>query len=201
MLFADNITHKNYYENILEESIKLDTPFEIPFNWRWVRVETLFDVVSASRVHQSDWKNSGIPFYRAREIGKLAEFGFVNNELFISEELYNKFPKSTLPQPNDLMITAVGTLGKTYIVKDTDKFYYKDASVISLKNRYNINIRFIDNIFKSPYIIDYIKGNISGTTVGTITIEKAKKYLIPIPPSKEQERINNIINHLNDLIG
>ena len=99
------------------------------------------------------------------------------------------------------MITAVGTLGKTYIVKETDKFYYKDASVISLKNRFNINIRFIDNIFKSPYIIDYIKGNISGTTVGTITIEKAKKYLIPIPPSKEQERINTIINHLNDLIG
>ena len=28
------------------------------------------------------------------------------------------------------MISAVGTIGKCYIVKESDKFYYKDASVL-----------------------------------------------------------------------
>ncbi len=36
------------------------------------------------------------------------------------------------------MISAVGTLGKSYVVKPGDKFYYKDASVLCLKNINNL---------------------------------------------------------------
>ena len=106
-----------------------EVPFEIPESWEWVRLKNIVNVVSARRVHQSDWKSTGVPFYRAREIGKLSEQGFVDNELFISEELYSEFSKSGVPKKNDLMITAVGTLGKVYIVKEEDRFYYKDASI------------------------------------------------------------------------
>ena len=191
---------KNYYEKIGENISKIDIPFEIPNSWMWVRIKVLYDVVSASRVHQSDWKTNGIPFYRAREIGRLSERGFVNNELFISEELYNKLSKNGVPKANDLMITAVGTLGKTYIVKDNDKFYYKDASVISLRNIFKQNIVFIDYVFKSPYMEDQIKRNIAGTTVGTITIEKAKEYIFPFPPQEEQVLIVNKIRSLYNQI-
>ena len=45
-----------------------EVPFEIPESWEWVRLGSVLNVVSARRVHQSDWKNQGIPFYRAREI-------------------------------------------------------------------------------------------------------------------------------------
>ena len=47
------------------------------------------------------------------------------------------------------MITAVGTLGKCYIVKEEDKFYYKDASVICLENRFELNADYLVN-----YIIE-----------------------------------------------
>ena len=192
---------KNYYENSQNTVSKADMLFDIPYNWTWMKLGNIFDVVSACRVHQSDWKSTGIPFYRAREIGKLSDYGYVNNELFISEELYEKFRKNGIPQNNDLMITAVGTLGKTYIVKEYDKFYYKDASVISLRNIFNVNITFIDYLFKSPYMEEQIKLNIAGTTVGTITIEKAKNYIIPYPPIEEQKRIISKINQFNNIIN
>jgi type I restriction enzyme S subunit len=54
----------------------------------------------------------------------------VDDELFISEELFAEYAQSGVPKSGDLMVTDVGTLGKTYIVRDTDKFYYKDVSVI-----------------------------------------------------------------------
>lgn len=63
-----------------------EIPFEIPKNWKWVRWGTVVNVVSARRVHQSDWRKEGIPFYRAREIAKLADTGTVDNDLFISED-------------------------------------------------------------------------------------------------------------------
>ncbi len=192
---------KNYYEKVNQTIRIIDVPFVIPGTWSWIRTKTLFDVVSASRVHQSDWKSKGIPFYRAREIAKLSEYGFVNNELFISNELFLKLSKNGIPEENDLMITAVGTLGKTYIVKKNDRFYYKDASVISLKNKFNQNINYMDLLFKTPYMLDLIKEKATGTTVGTITIEKAANYLIPFPPSFEQSRIVNIFKQIAVLIN
>ena len=32
------------------------------------------------------------------------------------------------------MVSAVGTLGAVYVVKEDDRFYYKDASVLCFKN-------------------------------------------------------------------
>ena len=169
---------------------------KLPINWSICALGDLFEVVSASRVHQSDWKSSGVPFYRAREIAKLSELGFIKNDLFISEELYKKFAINGVPEENDIMVTAVGTLGKCYVVKKTDKFYYKDASVLSLKNIFDINPNYIVSLFNSRYLIEQIKGGSFKTTVDTITIEKAKQYLIALPPINEQNRIVKSINSL-----
>ena len=35
------------------------------------------------------------------------------------------------------MVSAVGTLGKTYVVEEGDIFYYKDASVLCFENYEN----------------------------------------------------------------
>lgn len=173
----------------MERCIDDELPFEIPENWCWCRLKSIVNVVSARRVHQSDWRSEGVPFYRAREIGKLADMGSVENELFITEALYTEFSSSGVPHPGDLMVTAVGTLGKTYIVKDSDRFYYKDASVICFENFGKITPAYLKLLMYSPYMEDQIKQNSAGTTVGTITIVKANEYLIPLPPLMEQQRI------------
>ena len=181
----------SHYEKLdgMERCIDNELPFEIPENWCWCRLKSIVNVVSARRVHQSDWRSEGVPFYRAREIGKLADTGSVENELFITEALYTEFSSSGVPHPGDLMVTAVGTLGKTYIVKDSDRFYYKDASVICFENFGKINPAYLKLLMYSPYMEEQIKQNSAGTTVGTITIVKANEYLIPLPPLMEQQRI------------
>ena len=181
----------SHYEKLdgVERCIDDELPFEIPENWCWCRLKSIVNVVSARRVHQSDWRSEGVPFYRAREIGKLADTGSVENELFITEALYTEFSSSGVPHPGDLMVTAVGTLGKTYIVKDSDRFYYKDASVICFENFGKITPAYLKLLMYSPYMEDQIKQNSAGTTVSTITIVKANEYLIPLPPLMEQQRI------------
>ena len=144
----------SHYEKLdgMERCIDDELPFEIPENWCWCRLKSIVNVVSARRVHQSDWRSEGVPFYRAREIGKLADTGSVENELFITEALYTEFSSSGVPHPGDLMVTAVGTLGKTYIVKDSDRFYYKDASVICFENFGKITPAYLKLLMYSPYM-------------------------------------------------
>ena len=176
-------------EKPLPEITEDEIPFEIPEGWKWIRWGSIINIVSARRVHQSDWRSEGIPFYRAREIAKLAEYGFVENELFISQELFDEFSESGVPQPGDLMVTAVGTLGKTYIVKPGDHFYYKDASVICFENYGHINSMYLKYLMQSEMMMNQIRGNSSGTTVATLTMVRMVEYLMPLPPLAEQKRI------------
>ncbi len=177
-----------------------EIPFEIPDTWQWCRVKQILDIGSARRVHQKDWRTSGIPFYRAREIGKLAEYDHVDNELFIDYDLYKEFSSSGVPKPGDLMITAVGTLGKVYIVKNEDLFYYKDGSVLCLNNRYKINPFYLKHVIDSPMFKNQYVGESEGTTVATLTMVRFNEYLLPIPPLREQERIVKAIDNLASIM-
>ena len=152
-------------------------------------METILNIGSARRVHAKDWRQAGIPFYRAREIGKLADDGFVENELYIDLSLYEDFSSSGVPLPNDLMITAVGTLGKVYIVKESDKFYYKDGSVLCLANKYGLCAEYLKMVIESPFFKGQYRQESQGTTVATLTMVRLQKYFIPIPPLQEQYRI------------
>ena len=187
-------------EKPLPEILEDEKPFDIPESWKWVRWGEIVNVVSARRVHQSDWKKDGIPFYRAREIAKLATDGFVDNDLFISQKLYDVFSKSGVPSEGDLMVTAVGTLGKTYIVRKSDCFYYKDASVICLENYAHISSEYLKLMMESELMRTQIKSNSSGTTVATLTMVRMVEYLIPLPPLAEQKRIVAKIEELLPLI-
>lgn len=174
-----------------------EIPFAIPENWVWVRFGEIFEITSSKRVHQQDWKTSGIPFYRAREIAKLADCGEVQNELFISDDLYSKLTAASFPpKANDFMVSGVGTLGKTYIVKEGDVFYYKDASVLHVRNQYKITPQFFKYYMESDSLINQVWANSSGTTVATLTIERFNNYLIPLPPLTEQQQIVTKLNRL-----
>ena len=200
IIFRRDNSHYEKLDNV-ERCIDDELPFNIPESWCWCRLKSIVNVVSARRVHQSDWRSEGVPFYRSREIGKLADTGFVDNELHITEALYNKLSSSGVPHGGDLMVTAVGTLGKTYIVKDDDRFYYKDASVICFENFSKVDPAYLKILMCSPYMEDQIKQNSAGTTVSTITIVKANEYLIPLPPLKEQKRIADQIDYLQQHIN
>lgn len=166
-----------------------EIPFDIPVGWEWSRLGMLVSIVSARRVHKQDWRSSGVPFYRAREIVKLANREPLANELFIDEELYQQFSESGVPQAGDLMVTGVGTIGTTYIVQATDRFYYKDASVLCFENRYGMLPEYLALVMKSSMMIEQVRGASAGTTVATITMKNAVDFYVPVPPLAEQRRI------------
>ena len=163
---------------------------KLPEGWCMTNIGSLFDAVSAKRVLKSEWKDKGVPFYRAREIVQLNKEGFADKDLFISEEHFSEIKdKYGIPAYGDIMISAVGSIGYTYIVKENDVFYYKDASVLCLKNTRHWNSKFFSIWLASPFLQEQMYKNSKGTTVDTITLEKLKGYVIPFPPLNEQHRI------------
>lgn len=167
--------------------------------WRDVTLGEIFEISSSKRVLEEQWQTGGVPFYRAREIVKLAKTGVVENELFISEELFDEYQKKYgVPAPGDLMVSAVGTLGACYVVQPQDRFYYKDASVLRFSPKETVHSKFIQYAFGTNQILDQIHRG-SGSTVGTFTIERANKTRMTLPPLAEQRRIAEILDKADEL--
>ncbi len=167
---------------------------ELPAGWKWVKLGDVCEITSSKRVYESQWQSEGIPFYRARELVEIKKNGYVDNDLFISNDMYEEYAKRYgVPNKGDILVTGVGTLGITYVVKNKDTFYFKDGNIIWLKLSEAVEPSYLEHIFASPSLREQIEKT-TGTTVKTLTIVRAKSLSIPLPPLGEQKRIAGILN-------
>ena len=174
-----------------------EQPYRVPENWCWTFIRSGFNVTSSKRIHKSDWLSEGIPFYRTRELVKLSEYGTVDNELYISQELYEDCKANYgVPRIGDLLISGVGTIGVPYIVSKSDPFYFKDGNVIWFQSKELILPQYIFYLYKSAFMFNQIHEMSAGTTVDTYTIANAMATMLPLPPYAEQQRIVDRIESL-----
>jgi type I restriction enzyme S subunit len=94
--------------------------------------------------------------------------------------------KYGIPSAGDMMITAVGTLGVSYIVKDTDRFYFQDGNILWFKSKGLCEPRFIKDEYATDYVMNQIRGNANASVVGTYTIMNANRTRVVVPPMKLQ---------------
>jgi type I restriction enzyme S subunit len=100
-----------------------------------------------------------------------------------------------MPRKGDILITARGTIGVGYVVRESDKFYYKDGNIISLRKRTPTNPHFILYAFRSKLLTDQL-ADLKGATVQHLPIQRAKELVIMIPDLVTQ---NSIVDHIRSI--
>ena len=164
--------------------------------WEARRLGEVFDIGSSKRILETEWTGAGVPFYGGKEIVKLAKSGTVISNAYISEEKYQDYAsKYDMPQQGDILITARGTIGVGYVVKEGDKFYYKDGNIISMRGKTPTNPHFILYAFRSNAIADQL-GELNGTTVRHLPIEKAKELVLRMPGLVAQ---NTVVEQIREI--
>ena len=185
----------------LLQSVFLDMfgdPVTNPKGWPETSFGEMFDISSSKRVLESQWRDSGIPFYRAREIAKLARTGRVEAEIFISDEMFEEFARRhSAPQSGDLMVSAVGTLGACYQVQDGDRFYFKDASVLRFVPIGNTVPEFVRFAFTTDHVLRQVHSG-SSSTVGTYTINRARDTRLFSPPLVLQRQFATFMKRIGE---
>ena len=122
--------------------------------------------------------------------------------LYISEEMYERYSKQYgAIKENDVLITGVGTLGKVYVVKKDDRFYFKDGNIIWLQWNGQYSSQFLKQLYRTPALIDQVFGNSGGSTVPTYTITNAKATIVPCPDYSEQCEIAEVLSSVDTLIA
>lgn len=158
----------------------------VPKGWGSETFNDIFDIASSKRVFAKDYVDSGVPFYRGKEITELSQGKAVNTEIFISEEKYQELKdKSGAPKAGDILITSVGTIGNTYLVREGDKFYFKDGNLTWIRGYKKERIPFfIKEWFKTSQAKDAIERVKIGTTQQAITIKALNKIVVLLPSTK-----------------
>ena len=165
-------------------------------------LEQLCIVGSSKRVHLSDYVQQGVPFYRSKEVIEISSGKNISEQLFISSEKYSEIKsKFPVPQENDILITAVGTIGEILVVKDSN-FYFKDGNLIWLRN-INFDIIDIDYLyyfFKSDLFQKTIKYNNIGAVQKALTIDFLKTVKITLPSLDNQRKLISVLKSIDKKI-
>ncbi|MCK7149725.1 restriction endonuclease subunit S [Enterobacter roggenkampii] len=197
------LTNSQYQKKALMQQLltgkkRLQDDNGVRFSGKWnsCLVSDYFDVGSSKRVLQENWQTEGVPFLRTRELVSLSRNEPFRSEIFISDELFFEISqKYQTPKPGDFLVSGVGTLGIHYQVKSGDKFYFKDGNVLWFKLKDGIDSDYFKYCFQSDFIQDQIKAQASITTVGTYTIQNAKKTKFLCPPTfAEQQKIATVLS-------
>ena len=153
-------------------------------------------ILSSKRIYKEEYTASGIPFFRSSEVVDLYDTGNTEPTFFISEQRYEEIKNQHgVPGVGDLLVTSVGTIGKTWIV-DNRKFYYKDGNLTQVRKSKLLDMRFLQFYIMSPEFKEQIEETVSGSAYNALTIVKFKKIRLPIPSVVEQSRIVRILDGL-----
>lgn len=169
--------------------------------WKDVKLGNVVEISSSKRIYAKEYNESGVPFYRSKEIIEKNKGEEVSTELFISRQRFEEIKyKFGAPSFGDILLTSVGTLGVPYMVKN-EEFYFKDGNLTWLKGfSENINNIFVYYWLISDYGKQQINAKCIGSTQKALTIDTLKKFDIKIPPIEEQKVIANILSNLDEKI-
>ena len=159
-------------------------------NWSIAKLSTICDVGSSKRIYQSELKNDGVPFLRISDLNERID-GEVNTpQLFIPMEKFDELKANGLvPVSGDILVTSRGTLGRCYIVKDGDNFYFQDGMISWLSgiDQRILNL-FLSHLFSTTGVQKQIMNLQAGSTVAYLSIAMLKQLDIILPPMELQEQ-------------
>ncbi len=193
---------KSYKSNGGEMIYNEELDQEIPRGWGVLPINKACEISSSKRIFQSEYSPQGVPFYRGKEIILKKEGKPLLDPLYISKDRYNEIIKTfEAPRKGDILMTAVGTLGVSYLVQD-ETFYFKDGNVIWFKafkdKVYNL---YLYDFMQSHSFSEIIKEITIGSTQKAITIATIGEHSIIIPNKEVLNKYYSISNILNECLS
>ncbi|WP_083224399.1 restriction endonuclease subunit S [Secundilactobacillus paracollinoides] len=158
-----------------------------------MKIEDICKVSSSKRIFAREYVETGVPFWRGKEVTEHATGKNDSKGLFISAKRYNELKQTgNVPSDDDVLITAVGTIGSIYQIKHEDlPFYFKDGNIIRLSNwnTDRVNPTYVSLFLRSQIGQQAIKEVEIGSTQKALTIKDIAKVPILLPELKTQNDI------------
>ena len=178
----------------LAEITQEEIPFEIPENWRWVRLQNISTYgqpkkkKSASELTDSDWVLDLEDI--ERDTGRILNKASIKTRQISGEKVV--FDK------NDILYSKLRPYLKKNLV--APECGVCTSEIVPFKTFGNIYNEFINQYLKSPFVDSYINSVTYGMKMPRVGTDTMLNLPIPLPPIEEQQRIVEKLNQILPII-
>ena len=180
-----------YYEKLADGTVKCieeEIPFDVPKGWLWARIFSIADDLPYGTAKKSE-KEGKLVVLR---MGNIQSGEIDYNDLVYSSDEEDIARYSLIP--GDLLFNRTNSaewVGKTAIYRGDVPCIYAGYLI---RVRTHINAEYLNAVMNSGYAKDYCNSvKTDGVNQSNINAQKLGAFLVPIPPIKEQLRIDAYI--------
>lgn len=168
---------------------------ELPKNWCAVRLNEICGRIVDGSHNPPKGVNAGYPMLSARNVfdGQIVfdDFRWIDKASFESENA------RTQVSPGDVLLTIVGTIGRTAVVPTAAGPFALQRSVAVLKPA-AVESRYLAYALESPKQQNWFLENAKGTAQKGVYLKALGEARIPLAPEAEQTRI---VEKLDELLS
>ena len=197
-------------DSIQQEIDFLETKMEAYKSAIQSRFNELFEDIT-ERVHLSEWcdkitDGSHLPpkgveksDYLMLSSQNVFDVLTLDGARFLSKEDFDKENKRTDIQIGDVLLTIVGTIGRTHIVQEGEKFVFQ-RSVAVIKPKKNIlDSRFLVAYLKTQDALDQFEISSHGTSQKGLYLSDLKQLEIPLADYETQKQFATFADLIDKL--
>ena len=119
-----------------------------------------------------------------------------NNARYLSREDFERENKRTYLEKGDLLLTIVGTIGRTAIIHNENNITLQ-RSVAVIKPIQEIDSEYLAISLKSDDILKQLNKGSKGVAQKGIYLNDLKKIVIPVPPITLQNQFSKIVKQID----
>lgn len=182
-------------ENPVSEIKEEEIPFDIPENWRWVRLGNVGILTRGSGITRNEVTEIGFPCIRYGELYTTYKTKF---DVAVSHTSKELFDKSQKVNRNDILMALTGennfdiALALAYVGDETVAM----GGDLTRWSNHHMNPLYLVYAMNSSYAIHKKSEMAKGDIIVHISNDKLSTILLPIPPIEEQGRIVEKIDAL-----
>lgn len=172
-----------------------EIPFDVPESWEWARLGSVCAHIVDGDHNPPKDSGSGVPIFSAANVhdGRLH---FSEARRWITKEQYKKHAKRLMARPGCVLLTIVGTIGRTAVLDHSEDFALQRS--VAVLSPIELEAWYVARLLES--YAQYLNSISSGTAQKGVYLGTVSELLIPIPPLAEQQRIVERIDELMPLV-
>lgn len=183
--------------------------YQLPESWEWRQLGEVCSKVTDGSHNPPKAIESGLPMLSSRNV--MDNGLFWENFRLIPEDAFEKEHRRTRITEGDVLLTIVGTIGRSCVIRNLERLFTLQRSVAVLSPDQLIS-EFLCYQLKAPFIQEYFSNNAKGSAQKGIYLNQLKSTYLVCPPLTEQKRIvkkldallsriDSAITHLQDSIS
>jgi type I restriction enzyme, S subunit len=165
-----------------------EKPFNLPQGWEWVRWDDVSFQIGDVDHKMPDEIPDGIPYISPRDFIGKEDISFATAKK-ISRKDYDDLAEKIKPERGDIIFPRYGTIGVNRFVSVDFEFLASYSCCIIKHMKGLMNPRYVFFYSISPFLQQETQKYVNKTTQPNVGIKSIQKFLFPLPPLAEQQRI------------